>query len=145
MRALPQCNEGFRRLALVAALLAVLVGIGYGVNEDLCNQNQVIDLCFSINKVEHDNCQYSPGEEAACKAKADAEEPTCLKRATLVNRESFEMLAFFSGIGIVGAYVAALIVRTLGWVSTGVSCLIYGVLPCKRWEERNRPHASITG
>ncbi len=121
MRLLPQCNEGFRRLSLVIALLAILTGVGWGVFENLQSRSALFEICTIGHQNRLDACQQEGGSADICRSKADLAERHCFSDVSVLSGENFEVMGLFIGLGLMGAYLAALAVRTVGWIAQGFS------------------------
>lgn len=117
MRSLPSCGEGFRRLSLVAAILSFLFlsGCTYLVySEDMNSSRQT---CFRNYGAE---CTSSTSADTvACHAAASDREVACLSSASMPLADITKLLLTCATAGLLGAYLSALSVRTLGWVVQG--------------------------
>ena len=56
IKLLTPCNEGFRRLAFVVALLAVLAGIGWGMWENVQARSAQFEVCTIGYRADRDMC-----------------------------------------------------------------------------------------
>lgn len=110
----PACNEGFRRLSFIVALLVLLTGVGWCLWENLNARGQQYELCAIGHRIDRDECRSND-----CLASADAKEQSCFAGVSSFTGESFEVMGFFGGLGLMGACLSALAIRTLGWVTQG--------------------------
>ena len=112
MTIFPKCNEGFRRLSLVAAVLMCVAGLGLIA---LLRYDHIHSANYRCSPVWADS--YTCGETSliACKAQRTKDEPECLAMAL---PSAFEIFPWLLGVAF-ATYVAALIVRTIGWIVQG--------------------------
>ena len=116
MRVLPTCSEGFRRLALIAALVTAPVMFAHWfINEGKRYQSEYA-LCGDIYLTESQNCALT---DHACTEVAFKQETACLKGLQTPFSDHLETWGLFAVGALLAAYFAALVVRTIGWVVQG--------------------------
>ena len=121
MRILPRCNEGFRRLSLVAAITAFLVVAGYWFNNDWEDWSNRQRSCNFSSQVETDNCPRSSDKrpDTACVANVKADYAQCSAWARPTSVDNIATIFLQIVGGLTAAYLMALIVRILGWIVAG--------------------------
>jgi hypothetical protein len=121
VRIFPQCNEGFRRLSVVLALLVFLFFLFKWCREDLLEIQKNVKMC-------HDD--YAGTVNEACGKPWRKDTPqACLQEAEDTQKGCVSDFGFradrlilwslYALGALIIAYAAALGIRTLGWVFLG--------------------------
>jgi hypothetical protein len=119
---LPPSSEGFRRLAKAIAVVTFMVTIGYLLHDHAKWQASLLNTFADIHRTRDQVCldKVSPGEPHDCLA---ASEKAYQEGISAVYERSWPVAlqtwGSYAVWGLVGAYIAALCIRTLGWIALG--------------------------
>ncbi len=108
----PKCHEGFRRLSAVAAILVCLAGLGVAA---VAHSSAVSSAKYKCAPEYADIYNCSGADLETCKAQMVKNQPTCLA----ANDPPFSNTLLWLLAVAVATYLAALIVRSLGWIVQG--------------------------
>ena len=126
MRFYPACNEGFRRLSLIAALVVGLLTFGWLARDHSHDLDSDHQICLHVYSDAEDTCYgaesgASSPEAKACLDKANREYHQCWEDWDKARGPLLLYWAGFAVAGLIGAYFATLCVRTVGWIAQGFS------------------------
>ena len=116
MRVFPSCGEGFRRLALVVALVTAPVLFGRWFTAEAKEVQFGNTICIDNYTAQVRNCTV---DEPSCRTTLKNEEEACFKNGQTPLSDHLKTWGLFALGALLGAYFTALAVRTLGWVVQG--------------------------
>jgi hypothetical protein len=117
MKFFPACGEGVRRVSIVVALLVFIFLFGWWSYDHDRHVNFEDKLCYDIYEEAQNDCSSHP-DAPSCKERAYKEEGDCYHAQTSLSI-TLSYWGLWSICGIFWSYLAALTVRTLGWVTAG--------------------------
>jgi hypothetical protein len=124
-RIFPKCGEGFRRISIVVAIatsLLVFTKLERTDTDDIASRHKV---CYDDFARHYEDCTSSGKmDRQACYEMASKKSSDCI--ASINNRTWSDILGYwglFAIGGLICAYLAALGVRTIGWVALGFSAV----------------------
>lgn len=116
MRVLPPCSEGFRRLAVVLAIVVGLGLFGFLMNDFGQRATDRYAICGDTYLAQ---IEAYPDAHSPCHIAAFKNEENCFALTRTGQGDRFETWGLYALASLLFAYAAALIVRTLGWVAQG--------------------------
>ena len=99
-------------------MLTFLLLLGWWVRDYTRENSHRADICGDVYMTQSQNC-YSGPDPLPCTDKAFGEETRCYTRMRLQRSEILTTWALYAVGALLGAYLAALAVRTLGWTIQG--------------------------
>ena len=118
MKLFPACGEGFRRLSVVAGVVTCLLLFGWWVRDYSRENNQRLDICGQAYLTQIDSCasRMNPKD---CGKMAFDEETRCYTSLRPKRTDIFTEWGLYAVGALIGAYFAALAIRTFGWTIQG--------------------------